>query len=89
MLYNAEEDKQQTDGDIKTYCTDKGGVALWRPKRSESGRVDFESPGEIQSLDGGMTQGATYNWMYGARLAAIWSAAQVSVDTWEDCADLG
>ena len=78
-IYNEENDKQQTDEDIKTLCIDKGGAALWRPKRGESGKANLDSQGEIQDFDVGMTEGATYNWLYGARLAAMRSLAHVSV----------
>ena len=79
-IYQEEEDKKQTDDDIKNLCTSQGGIALWRPKRTERGRADLDSPGEIQDVDVAMTQGAAYNWLYGARLAALRAIGHVSVD---------
>lgn len=44
-----DDSRQQTDDDIKNLCTDKGGVALWRPKRGgPSGEAFLDSPGEVQ-----------------------------------------
>jgi hypothetical protein len=78
-LYSKEVDQAQTEEDIKTLCTDKGGVALWRPNRGEEGVANLNSEGDIQDYDSAMVAGATLNWVYGARLAAMESVAYVSV----------